>query len=100
MIMRIIQGLIFLAVVGTNIRWHWTPNGLLSGVVGIGAAFVLTVVPVGIYHEIMILLAQSRAIRERPKPRHELPRYDEAGHRELRPYRREPYRAEPWDRQE
>lgn len=101
MIMRIIQGLIVFVVIGSNIQWHWTPNGFVLVLVGIGAAFVLTVVPVGIYHECRILWAQRRrSTRERPKRRHALQELDEAERHELRPYRREPYRAEPWDRQE
>lgn len=100
MVIRIVQAAIVAAVIASNIQWHWTPNGYIPVLFGIGAAFVLTVVPVGIFHEIKILRAQAKADRERAarlRKRKELP---EASGRALRPSQREPYRVEPWDRPE
>lgn len=64
MLIRIIQALIVGAVIASNIQWKWTPSGLLAAIMGAGAAYVLTVVPVGIYHECRILWAQRKATRE------------------------------------
>jgi hypothetical protein len=41
---KLLQLSVFLAVVFSNIHWQWTPNGYLASVLGIGAAFVLTLV--------------------------------------------------------
>jgi uncharacterized membrane protein YgaE (UPF0421/DUF939 family) len=38
----IFQGLIIFAVVASNIHWQWTPNPVLPALLGIGAAFMLT----------------------------------------------------------
>jgi hypothetical protein len=38
--MRVI--LFILAVVASNIHWHWTPNGYLAGLIGVGLAYGLT----------------------------------------------------------
>lgn len=40
-----IQALILTAVVLSNIRWHWTPSGLVAGIVGMGAAWLVTIFP-------------------------------------------------------
>lgn len=95
---RLVQVAIVAAVIASNIQWHWTPSGLLAMLAGIGAAFVLTVVPVGIYHEIRILLAQrpTRGLDKRLEKRGQR----EASAHALRPSRQEPYPVEPWDRQE
>lgn len=50
--MRLLQIAIVFMVIASNIRWHWTPNPLLAGLVGIGAAFVFTVTPVAIFHKL------------------------------------------------
>lgn len=57
-LMRAIQITIMLAIMGSNIRWNWTPNGYLAGMVGIGAAWVLTVPPVLIWDR----------LRRKPRP--------------------------------
>lgn len=44
-LMRALQITIVMAVIGSNVQWHWTHSGFLAGLVGIGAAFVLTVAP-------------------------------------------------------
>ncbi|MGN8547831.1 hypothetical protein ACQPTN_24910 [Bradyrhizobium sp. 13971] len=36
------QSLVIFAVVASNIRWHWTPNGYLACLLGAGLAWVLT----------------------------------------------------------
>lgn len=50
MLMKLLQALIIFAVLCANIYWHWTPNGLLAAILGIIAAYLLTVLPVQIYH--------------------------------------------------
>ena len=39
----VLQGLIIFAVVASNIHWHWTPNGYLASLIGVGLAYALTV---------------------------------------------------------
>ncbi len=43
---RLIQYLIFSAVVVSNAKWEWTPNAYLAGWIGIALAFIVTVVAV------------------------------------------------------
>jgi len=38
----ILQGSIIFAVCATNIHWHWTPNGYIPSLLGIGLAYVVT----------------------------------------------------------
>jgi hypothetical protein len=38
----ILQSSIIFAVIASNLFWHWTPNGYLAGLVGVGLAWVLT----------------------------------------------------------
>ena len=38
----ILQGLIIYAVIASNLHWHWTPNGYLAGLIGVGLAWGLT----------------------------------------------------------
>jgi hypothetical protein len=38
-----LQSLIIFAVMASNIRWHWTPNGYLAGLIGFVAAYGATV---------------------------------------------------------
>lgn len=40
---KLFQLAIFVAVVGSNIEWNWTPNGYLAALIGVGLAYVLTV---------------------------------------------------------
>lgn len=42
---HILQGLIVFAVLCGNIHWSWTPNGYLATILGIIAAYLLTVLP-------------------------------------------------------
>jgi hypothetical protein len=37
-----IQSAIIFAVVASNIKWHWTPNGYLPAILGAGLAWLLT----------------------------------------------------------
>jgi hypothetical protein len=43
---KVIQFLVFGAVIVSNVHWQWTPNGYLGGWIGIALAFIVTVVPV------------------------------------------------------
>jgi hypothetical protein len=38
----ILQSSIIFAVIASNLFWHWTPNGYLAGLIGVGLAWVLT----------------------------------------------------------
>lgn len=38
----LLQILVIFAVGASNIYWHWTPNGYLVGLIGIGIAYGLT----------------------------------------------------------
>jgi hypothetical protein len=40
--MSLFQGIIFCAVVGSNIQWHWTPNQHLVSGIGAGLAWIAT----------------------------------------------------------
>jgi hypothetical protein len=37
----ILQSSIIFAVIASNLFWHWTPNGYLAGLIGVGLAWVL-----------------------------------------------------------
>jgi hypothetical protein len=38
----LLQSSIIFAVVASNIHWHWTPNGYLAAMIGIGLAWLVT----------------------------------------------------------
>jgi hypothetical protein len=38
----LLQSSIIFAVMATNIHWHWTPNGYIPGLIGVGLAWLLT----------------------------------------------------------
>ena len=38
----LLQSSIIFAIVASNIRWHWTPNGYLASLIGIGLAWSVT----------------------------------------------------------
>jgi hypothetical protein len=38
----LLQSLIVFAVMASNIHWQWTPNGYLASLIGVGAAFFVT----------------------------------------------------------
>ena len=38
-----VQFLIVSAVVMSNVHWHWTPNAYLAGILGVLAAFIVTI---------------------------------------------------------
>jgi hypothetical protein len=38
----LLQSLIIFAVVASNIRFHWTPNGYLAAIIGVGLAYGVT----------------------------------------------------------
>ena len=38
----LLQSSIIFAVVASNIHWHWTPNGYLASLIGIGLAWLIT----------------------------------------------------------
>lgn len=41
--MKLLQFLIAVFVVGSNLKWHWTPNGYVAGLAAFIAAFGTTV---------------------------------------------------------
>ena len=38
----LMQSTIIFAVMASNIKWHWTPNGYLAGLIGFVAAYGAT----------------------------------------------------------
>lgn len=40
---RFFQAIMVFGVVASNIHWEWTPNPYLAALIGVGAAFVATV---------------------------------------------------------
>ena len=46
---KLLQALIVFGVLCANIYWEWTPNGLLAGILGILAAYILTILPLQIF---------------------------------------------------
>jgi hypothetical protein len=40
----LLQSSIIFAVMASNIHWHWTPNGYLAGLIGVGLAYGATLV--------------------------------------------------------
>jgi hypothetical protein len=38
----LLQSLIIFAVMASNIKWQWTPNSYLAGLIGVGLAYGLT----------------------------------------------------------
>ena len=42
MMWSVFQSSIIFAVVASNIKWHWTPNGYLPAILGAGLAWLLT----------------------------------------------------------
>lgn len=65
---HLLQGIVFLAVFLSNIRWQWTPNGLLAGGIAVGAAFAVTWVASTAYDLIIRLRANRNAKRFAPRP--------------------------------
>lgn len=42
MLLKVMQFCIFVAVVGSNGQYHWTPNGYVAALLGLLAAFLAT----------------------------------------------------------
>ena len=40
--MHLLQASIVFAVCASNIHWHWTPNGYLASLIGVGLAYGAT----------------------------------------------------------
>ncbi len=64
----LVQMLIVSAVGCIGIYYEWTPNGLLLGLIGIGAAYCLTVLPLKLW-------LRFHAWRLRRLPTHKSARY-------------------------
>ena len=56
------QSTIIFAVMASNIHWHWTPNGYLASLIGVGLAYALTAALDGLWR-----LAQRR-LRDSGQP--------------------------------
>lgn len=67
--MKTVQTVIVVLVIWSNIYWKWTPNGLLAGALGIGAAWMITVLPLHIIDWVQSLY--SRWSRQPPEAKHE-----------------------------
>ena len=69
--MKVLQFSIFVAVVGSNGQYHWTPNGYVAGLLAVLAAFLVTLLIVAIGDLVSILkkkldhqrIARGRAVR-------------------------------------
>ena len=46
---KLLQALIVFGVLCANIYWQWTPNGLLAAILGLLAAYILTILPFQIF---------------------------------------------------
>lgn len=46
-ILKLIQFSVFVAVIGSNGQYHWTPNGYVAGIVGLFAAIIVTLLFTG-----------------------------------------------------
>ena len=46
---RLLQAVVFTLVLFGNIYWEWTPNGLLASLLGVAAAFLVTVTLSGLF---------------------------------------------------
>ena len=55
MFLKILQFSIVVAVVGSNGQYHWTPNGYVAGLLGVLAAFLVTLLIVAIGDLLLIL---------------------------------------------
>lgn len=55
MILKALQFCIFVAVVGSNGQYHWTPNGYVAGLLGVLAAFLVTLLIIAIGDLFLIL---------------------------------------------
>src|ERR1700687_791905 len=63
----VFQLIIIIAVVFSNIHWHWTPNGYLASLLGIAAAWLCTRIIVAAVE--MVRWATRRAKAQRsPRP--------------------------------
>lgn len=51
-----IQGLIVFAVLASNVRWHWTPNGYLASLIAGGTALLFTL----IVNELTVLWSRQK----------------------------------------
>lgn len=77
---RIFQASIVAAVMCANIYWGWTPNAMLAGLIGVGAAFLLTILPLKIWlwflerrdRRAVVPPRSSRTIRSDKPPDHRL----------------------------
>ncbi len=68
MLWRIFQGLILFLVIASNIKWKWTPNGLVASLAGVAAAFLATLALTAV----LDLVARARAaLRLRRPAEHE-----------------------------
>lgn len=73
-VMGLVQTAIVLSVIFSNIYWHWTPSGLVAGLAGMGAAWLLTIFPLWLRYRLFhrppgtpfLDLSVSRFPREEP----------------------------------
>lgn len=54
-LLKVMQFAIVVAVVGSNGQYHWTPNGYVAGLLGVLAAFLMTLLVMGIGNLFLIL---------------------------------------------
>lgn len=55
-----LQIVIVIAVLFSNIRWQWTPNGYLAGIIAGLAAWMITVMPFKLFRGISALVLKLK----------------------------------------
>lgn len=66
---KLLQLAVFIGVLFANIYWQWTPNGYLASLLGIGAAYLATVLLSKILLGLRLILQASRwrrPLQQRP----------------------------------
>ena len=49
MLWKLFQIAIVAAVLFSNVHWQWTPNPLVAGLIGVGVAYLVTRLALGVY---------------------------------------------------
>jgi hypothetical protein len=63
-LLKVMQFAIVVAVVGSNGQYHWTPNGYVAGLLAVLAAFLATLLVVGICD--LFLILKKKLDHQRP----------------------------------
>lgn len=52
--MKLFQLIVMFAVLSANVHWQWTPNGYLAGLLALGAAWAVTIVPLWVIDRVLL----------------------------------------------